>query len=134
MTPSEIFSAISLVVSAAALVYTAKSVSATRRAAQLQLFHSIFQEIKKLDQDYIRLFRNTNTRPSKDWCFDFFNTLEYLAFLLNHGLIEREGLSEFYDDAVRHWHRTFNENTDKKDLDDPDFYPEFKRLHRQICA
>ena len=122
----------SLVVSAVALVYAAKAVNASRRAIQLQIFDGIFKDIKRLDAEYIAEFKGKGTKPNARWCHDFFNTLEYMAFLLNHNMILRNELHDFYRDAAIHWHKTFADNTSKKDLDNPDFFPEFKKLYRRL--
>jgi hypothetical protein len=125
-------SAVSAVISAGALIYAAKSVNASRRATQLQIFDGLFKDIKRLDSQYSTEFKCKCTQPTSQWCDDFFNTLEYLAFLLNHKMILREELHDFYKDAVLHWYRTFAENTSKKNLDNPDFFPEFKKLYRAL--
>jgi hypothetical protein len=132
MTLSEAISAGSLVISAIALIWAIKGVNASRKATQLQVFDGIFREIKKLDAQYISEFKTQGIQPTKVWCYDFFNTLEYLAFLINRNMILRDELHAFYSDAVRAWHVTFSENSSTKDLNDPDFYSEFKKLYRTV--
>ena len=92
----------------------------------LQIFDGLFKEIKRLDSAYTIDFKAKSINPTPQWCDEFFNTLEYMAFLLNHKMILKDEMHDFYKDAVLHWHRTFAENTSKKDLDNPDFFPEFK--------
>lgn len=130
MTVSEFISALSFVVSAITLLYTARAVNASRRATQLQVFDGIFRDIKHLDAEYAAEFKGA--KPNARWCQDFFNTLEYMAFLLNHNMILRRELTEFYRDAVFHWHKTFADNVSRNDLDNPDFFPEFKKLYRTL--
>lgn len=132
MTVSEIVSVSSLVVSVGALLYAAKSVNASRRATQLQIFDGIFKEIRKLDAEYATAFKSQGTKPTERWCHDFFNTVEYMAFLLNRKMILREEMHDFYKDAVIYWHKTFEENASRKDLDNPDCFPEFKKLYRTL--
>ena len=132
MTVSEFISLLSLAVSMGALVYAARSVNASRRATQLQIFDGIFRDIKRLDDEYMVEFKAKGLKPTARWCQDFFNTLEYMAFLLNHKLILKKEMQDFYADAVIHWHKTFSENANRQDLDNPDFFREFKKLYREL--
>jgi hypothetical protein len=128
---SSVAAAISSVAAVIAIVYAARSVTASRRATQLQVFDGIFKEIKKLDAEY-RTCHSEGGNALKGWCYEFFNTIEYMAFLLNNKLILQREMQDFYKDAVRHWYETFVGNATRKDLDDPSFFPEFKRLHRKL--
>ena len=132
MTFSEGISALSLMISAGALVYAARTFEASRRAIQLQVFDGIFRDVKKLDAEFAAQFKSQGAEPSPRWCQDFFNTLEYMAFLLNHKMILREEMHDFYRDAVIHWHATFEANATRAALDDPAFFPEFKKLYRTL--
>jgi hypothetical protein len=132
MTVSEGISALSLVISAGALVYAARSFEASRRAIQLQVFDGIFRDIKQLDAVFSAEFKSQGTKPTARWCQDFFNTLEYMAFLLNHKMILREEMHDFFRDAVVHWYATFAANATRADLDNPAFFPEFKKLYRTL--
>jgi hypothetical protein len=132
MTTSDYIAAAALVAAAGSLLYTVKGVNAARRATQLQVFNVIFGTICALDKRYTVEFKSQNKKPSDEWCDEFFNTVEYLAFLLNHNLVLRQELFDFYKDAVRHWYTTFASVQQTSDLDNPDYFPEFKRLHRTV--
>ncbi len=132
LSNSDTISLVSLGLSAGALFYTWTGVRAARVATLLQVFDGIFRDIKALDDDYFREFKSKSAIPTKQWCFNFFNTIEYLAYLLNRGLVLRDELQGFYKDAVLHWYKTFVENCTVADLNDPDFYPEFKKLCRRV--
>jgi hypothetical protein len=132
MTTSDYIATGALVASIASLLYTVKGVNAARRATQLQVFNSIFDAICALDRRYTVEFKSQNKQPTDEWCSEFFNTVEYLAFLLNHNLVLRRELFDFYKDAVRHWYATFASVQQTSVLDNPDYFPEFKRLHRKV--
>lgn len=132
MTVSDTVTLLSLPVSVGALFYAARSVNASRRATQLQIFDGIFRDIKRLDDEYMVEFKAKGLKPTVRWCQDFFNTLEYMAFLLNRKLILKKEMQDFYADAVIHWHKTFSESASRQALDDPDFFREFKKLHREL--
>lgn len=125
---SLIVAAFSLVISVGALIYTAKSVNAARRATQLQIFDGLFRDIKRLDAEYQEDFKSKGIQPTKRWRDEFYNTLEYMAFLLNHELILRKEMDDFYKDAMIHWHDRFTEAANKDDLAKSDYFPEFRRL------
>ena len=98
---------------------------------QLQVFNSIFKAINGLENEFGTL-RDKGEKPPDRWCYEFFNTVEYMAFLLNHNLIKSDDLVGFYGNSVRSWYGTFSSTTDRKHLDDPEFYPEFKKLYRSV--
>jgi hypothetical protein len=108
-----------------------RGVNASRRATQLQVFNSIFNAINGLENEFVTL-REKGEKPSERWCYEFFNTVEYMAFLLNHNLIRSDDLVGFYANSVRSWYGTFCSTTDRKHMDDPEFYREFKRLYRSV--
>ena len=39
---------------------------------------------------------------------------------------------QIYANSVRKWYDTFSSATDRKHLDDPEFYPEFKKLRTRV--
>src|SRR5262249_31449972 len=116
------------------LLYTIKGVNASKRATQLQVFNNIFNSINALERRYEVEFVQKRVEPSDDWCYEFFNTVEYMAFLLNHKLILADDLVDYYRDSVRSWYKTFKDVAKKSSLDDPDCYKEFKKLHLDIVG
>jgi hypothetical protein len=48
----------------------------------------------------------------KAWCATFFNTVEYLCFLVNHKLVHQEALEHFFfSEALPDWWKQFQEYT-----------------------
>ena len=95
MTITDFIALGALAASAGSCFYTMRGVNASRRATQLQVFNSIFNAINSLENEFETL-RTNGEKPSGRWCYEFFNTVEYMAFLLNHNLIKSDHLVGFY--------------------------------------
>ncbi len=58
----------------------------------------------------------------------FFNTINYLAFLLDAKILRKAEFVVFYRDAFLYWWTLFEENVDEVDRANPRYYAEFKRV------
>lgn len=101
------------------------------QALQLQVFESIFKDIRELDHSWIEKdFRHKMTvEEKKAWCASFFNTVEYLCFLVNHGMMRSKELHDFFKLALEGWWKQF-EKYRGEDLfhDDERSFIEFKKI------
>lgn len=112
---------------------TQKALEQNSKATQLQVFESIFREIRALDAEYIDM-KHSQQKPGERWCFLFFNVIEYLAYMINHGMVRYDDLYEFYRPSIQAWYRTFTESANPVCLNDPEFCPEFRKLHLRAVA
>jgi hypothetical protein len=70
------------------------------------------------------------------WSATFFNTVEYLCFLVNRKITRNEALKTFFfDEALPAWRKTFDEHSAKGFINDaPEMFPEFKKAYRSITT
>lgn len=127
--PALVISCLSLIVSVGSALVAREKVKAARRAAQLQMFEGIFRDIRQLDSQFLK---HTEEGSALDpaWRFEFFNTLEFLAYLINHEMIETTELVEFFKIGFKVWARTFEKMFSQEQVKDSQFFPEFKKIAR----
>ena len=111
-----LFAGVSALLARRALGANARALSLQARAIDLQTFESIFKEIRSFD------------RVDRQYEPEFFNTLEYLSFLINHKVVETAHLQAFFKPAMLHWYET------ALDLKDRDKFIEFTRLYHKLKA
>ena len=104
---------------------TAVEVSAD--AAQIQVFENIFRDIKQQEQE----FYGTKSPSDEDKALRdrmFFNTVNYLAFLLDSKILRKPEFLDYYRDAFLYWWTLFEKEVPDFDRSAPTKYGEFKRV------
>jgi hypothetical protein len=116
-------------IAALALVAALFGLRHNTRALQVQVLESVFRDIRELDREYIADFESMSRRQQTAWSSTFFNTVEYLCFLVHTELAPRGALQEFFfDQALPAWKEMFDQHvTDKVLRDGDDQFKEFKR-------
>jgi len=106
------------------------------RAMELQVLESIFRDIRQLDREYIAEFALWNLTQQNAWSATFFNTVEYLCFIVNRKITRDEALKKFFfDEALPAWRKTFDEHVGKGIIRDaPEMFSEFKKAYRSITT
>ena len=66
--------------------------------------------------------------------FGFFNTIEYLAFLINNDFVGDPRLESFFRRAFVFWYEELFKKHDSSAEQDPNQYEEFKKLYRRLKA
>ncbi len=64
--------------------------------------------------------------------FSFFNTVEYLAFLINKGFVSDTRLESFFGPAFVFWYEELLRKHDEVAEKDSKKYEEFKKLYRRL--
>lgn len=142
------------------LIMTVYTIQINLRTLQLRVFWDIFQEIRKLDREYIELDfaginnvvrqinalseappKETRSTPLVDpdmtkkmaWSSTYFNTIEYLCFVINHNLVKDKELRKFFfTDALPAWRKTYEEHQQKHYItDDGTLFAEFRKAYKQ---
>jgi len=136
MTGAEIAVLISLILSIASAVgavlsaiYAAKQAAAAKRATVLQMFESIFKEIRQLDARVA-----AHDPPDPTLLAEFFNTVEFLAYVINHKMLDSPELTAFFDEAFPVWYRTFQKYLPEEQVKNAKFLAEFKKRVRAAGA
>lgn len=131
---SAIGSAVAACAAAWAAWLSREQVTAAREAAEIsadtaqnQMFDSIFQVIQRQEQEF---YINSTPNPSAKELRDrmFFNTVNYLAFLLESKVIQKQEFVDYFREAFLHWWTIFEREVPEEDRKDPTMYPEFKRI------
>lgn len=96
-------------------------------AAQIQVFENIFRDILQQEE---RFYTGKPASPEEKGQRDrmFFNTINYLAFLIDSKILRKTELLEYYKDAFLYWWTLFEREVSEVDRKNPKCYPEFKRI------
>ena len=126
-------SAVGMLAAAVAAIFAGCQLRASRRATQVQVFDATFKELRALEDRYSAKNPKSNSADERNWCSGFFNTLEYMSFLVNEGLIPRKPFIHFYRDAIINWYDTIFLNKSTADQKtDPRRFPELKKLYKRL--
>jgi hypothetical protein len=105
----------------------------SRKATQLQVFDATFKDVRALEHEYYTSVQGTGEAQEQQWCNRFFNTLEYLAFLINTKLVPDKLILRFYKDALIEWYdeifltkATIDQRTNRER------FPELKQLRERL--
>jgi hypothetical protein len=116
------------------LTHNTQALQLQTTALQLQVFDSVFKDIRQLDHSWIEQnFDHGMTKEQRQaWCASFFNTLEYLCFLMNHRMVRQDELRQFFDTALPAWWKQFNDYRKLGLIHDAEtLFSEFKGLCKE---
>ena len=125
--------AIGSFIAAAALWAAWRGLRHNTRALQVQVLEGIFRDIRELDRQYIAEFELMSSQQKTAWSASFFNTVEYLCFLIHSKLAPRDALSAFFfDGALSEWRAMFEKHVSAAIIrDNVDQFLEFKKAVAQ---
>ena len=71
----------------------------------------------------------------RGWDSRFFNTLEWLAFLINKGQVKDSSLKGFFKDSIIGWYEKLFLTHMKQAVDNDKEFPELKKLYQvfKVC-
>jgi hypothetical protein len=105
----------------------------SNRAVQLQVLEHLVSQIRDLEFRYNTEYKNKSEEDKRFWDCQFFNTIEFLAFVINRRLTRAHEIAEFFKGGVIHWYEDlFLRNFPKTDHVNPDKFPEFKKLYSKL--
>ncbi len=103
------------------------------RATQVQVLDSVFQKMNEI------LDRHHDTKPKiysndeRRWLNRFFDTMEYMAALVNLKFIHKKTFVRLYGPAILiGYERIFLETATQEEKDDPEQYSELKQLYNRL--
>ena len=115
-----------------ALIFNYRALKEAIRSRNIATFQSLFFNLRDLEEKYYKEYRGKSNTETKQWLSLFFNTLEYLAFLVNNHLLT-EKLAKFYDDAfVGYYKGIFIPAASPEQQNDPTRYEEMKKLYSKL--
>ncbi len=115
----------------AGLIFVVYQLRQNSRSLQLQAFEGIFRDIRELDETWIekKFVTDMTAEAKKAWCASFFNTVEYLCFLINHKMVRQKELRDFFIIGLREWHKQLQAYKNEGWINDaPELFKEFKSL------
>jgi hypothetical protein len=115
-----------------ALVVNAQSFWKSRKTEQIRLSESILKDIRDSEDQIDKLIKDNASKEDKqEWGRRFFNTVEWLSFLINNKHITEQTLIDFYKPSFKMWHEEwFNHDYLEKDYrDNKKNYEEFRKLY-----
>ena len=124
-----IFAGIGLFLSARSLNLNTISFRKSQLTEEIRLTEGILNDIRDLDD------KEDGEQDKLEWGRKFFNTIEWLSFLINNEHIQDEKLIDFFRSPIHAWHRDWFTNPtyiEDKTRDDPTEYEEFKKLHKRF--
>jgi hypothetical protein len=116
-------------VAAAGLFLAWRGIKQNTRAMELQVLESIFRDIRELDREYIAEFEDWSHEQKNAWSASFFNTVEYLCFMVNHRITTDAALRNFFfTDALPSWQEMLTKHVnDGFIMDSESNFREFKK-------
>jgi hypothetical protein len=122
---------------AAALIITHFTFRNFGKSEEIKLAESVFKDIRMLEDKKSELpgYQQMYEDKYKDWASLFFNTLEWLSFLINSHKIKDEKIIGFFKDGIIEWYeKIFLEKyyITKEQVNDSKEYKEFKKLYKRL--
>ncbi len=111
------------------IVYVIKTYTRNRKLEQIKLLDSILKELKEMQKEVTYLVKEPNNKLKlDDWDNRFFNTCEWLAFLINTGEIKDKNLENYFEDTLVQARDMFDQYAKDTDKPNPKRFREFKKL------
>ena len=128
--------AVGAIVAACGLIGAWLGIRHNTRAMELQVLDSIFKDVRELDRQQLAKFAAWNAAEKNAWSATFFNTVEYLCFVVNHRITKDKVLKEFFfDEALPAWRGMFDDHVrDGFIKDAPHMFPEFKSACQSLTT
>jgi hypothetical protein len=121
--------AVGTVLSGVGLILTRNALKATSRATEMQVLEGVLREIRELDRQFIQGLEGVELSA---WSATYFNTIEYLCFIVNRRLVHIESLEDFFfADALPAWSNLFDEHQRTGVLAETAEFAEFKRARKR---
>ena len=102
--------ALATIFAGGALVMAGIGMRQNALATQLQFLKGIFRDIRELDRRYLSEFESMSNSEKTAWSSTFFNTVEYLFFVVNNELARRDALQGFFAESLPSWKKTFDDH------------------------
>ena len=122
---------VAAIAAAIAAWFSARQVTAAKDAVQIQIFENVFRDIRQQEREFYGVKKLSGEEKAlRDRVF--FNTINYLAFLLESKILKRREFLDYYHDAFLYWWTLFEKEVPDLDRNDPKKYEEFKRIVLEI--
>jgi hypothetical protein len=134
---NELLPYIQIATGAAVLVgflFTYLSFRRTGKSEQVKLVEKIKDSLTTLDKE-IQEIEDGDENALSAWDSRRFNTWEWYSSLVNEKQITDKNIKEYFRKGViNDYEEVFLKYASKKTIDDPNQYPEFKKLYRRLTG
>ena len=108
-----------------------------RRATQVQVSDSVFKKMNEILDRYYdtnpKIESKIESEEGMRWLSRYFNTMEYMAALVNLKLVHKKTFVRLYGEAILiGYERIFLERATQEEKDDPKIYSELKQLYNRL--
>ena len=104
-----------------------------RRATQVQVIYSVFEKMNEILDRYYDTNPKIESEEGMRWLSRYFNTMEYMAALVNLKLVHKKTFVRLYGEAILiGYERIFLERATQEEKDDPKIYSELKQLYNRL--
>ena len=124
------------IATATALCFTIGSFRGLRKTEEIRLAESVFKDIRILQKDLSDInstsgdldIPEAEERRKNSWRSQFFNTLEWLSFLINENKIKDKNVIKFFKPAIMKWYDDIFVKYMGNAVTDPEEFPELKKV------
>jgi len=127
------------------LYFTARALSHQQSTDQIKLAEGVFRDLRALEKEQsdinTEITRMSTTdfhfidgnRLRADWRSRFFNTLEWLSFLINERKVEDRKVVNYFKEGIIDWYdKIFLEQASDAEKTSPKQWPELKKLYKVL--
>lgn len=133
MTADTIAAIVSAVAATIGLFYTAYQIRSDNQTKQLTLLQGVYSDIKDLEQRFYDKYEDQTEEQRHTWDYQFFNALEWFAFLVNNKKIKDKKLTDYFKPAIIEWYeKIFLKHFGKDVIEDKTQFEEFKNLYNEF--
>lgn len=132
MSIPEIVAIVSAVLAFFGLVFTGYQIRLSRRTLSLHLFERVFLEIKSLEKIIGSLVPKGDESELDKWKSQFFNTLEFFAFIVNRKYLADQKLVDFFREAFIGWYEKIFKKSERF-AKEPSAFPEMRYLYSKLA-
>jgi len=133
MSIPELVAIISAVLAFLGLIFTGCQICLSRRTLSLHLFERVFLEIKSLEEKIGSMASKGDKSELDLWNSQFFNTLEFFAFMVNQKYLADQKLVGFFRPAFIDWYKRIFLKTDRY-AQDQNAFPEMRALYSTLTT
>jgi hypothetical protein len=91
---------IALFITLSSVIYAVKTYTRNRKLEQIKLLDGILKELKEMQKELTYLVKEPNNEfKLNDWDNRFFNTCDWLAFLINEREVKDTKLENYFKDT-----------------------------------
>lgn len=115
------------------LIISAITLRKNNETRELHITENIVSDLKNLEREFLEKYAHKDETERRKWDILFFNSIEWLCFLINERKIRDKKIIYFFKDGLIAWYEDILvKHYSKEELDDQKIFPEFKKLYHEL--